>query len=500
MERRTNTGERRRRDVLVAAAATQIVRAAVEPDCSAADLADLAASDPGFGMRLLAMVNSPAFGLSHRVSDVRRAASLLGVRGLRNLALSLVVSDMAPTGDGGRLLLSNSMRRAVAARSLAAALGERELDTFFTAGLLLESGLLVLGAEDLERATAIAASPAPHRLLRERASGAESHPEVGASLAERFGLPESTVEAIRRHHDPDPPDDLVPRVAWLAERLAAVFEGGDPAGARDAAIRDAGRIGISPRDAMAALDVIPELVREGARALDRDLGDQVDVGALLQDAHRSLVEMNEHYEELVRTLEGVIAEKEALAARLEQANRELAQLAATDALTGLPNKRALTEALERDLARAERAGTPVSLVVVDVDHFKRFNDRWGHAIGDEVLRAVGGVLRASVRTGDLAARYGGEEFVLVLPGARESDACAVAERVRRRLAAHEVAGPEGALRVTASFGVATVSGPGCARAAEPLFARADAALYAAKRAGRNRVTGASELDVEAAAG
>lgn len=484
---RSVTQEHRRKDVVASAAAARIVQEAVKPDCSAAELAELATADPGFALRLLSMVNSAAYGLPNKVTDVRRAASMMGVRGLRNLALSLIVGDMAPMNEGGRLLLANSVRRAGAARALASALGERQPDEFFTVGLFLESGLLGVAADDPEAAAALGGCPASHRVVRERAAGLTPHPDRGAALAERMELPETTIEAIRHHHDAEMPEGRIAAVAWVAERMAAVFEGGAPQQARDAATAAAVQLGLSEAQAIEVLDAIPALVRDGASAFDRDLGDQVDLDALIADANASLVEMNQQYEEIIRTLEAVISEKEALAHELEEANAQLSMLASTDALTGLPNKRALTQALARDLAKADRQQETLSLVVVDVDHFKKFNDTWGHSTGDEVLRVVGQVLKMGVRTGDMAARYGGEEFVFILPNTDGDGAQVVAERVRRKLAGTAVPGPKGPLFVTASFGIATITGPGCKDSAGELFEAADKALYAAKEAGRNCV-------------
>jgi diguanylate cyclase (GGDEF)-like protein len=183
----------------------------------------------------------------------------------------------------------------------------------------------------------------------------------------------------------------------------------------------------------------------------------------------------------------VLEEKERLAAELQRANTELAQQAASDGLTGLANKRALEQALARDLARADREKTVLSLVVVDVDHFKRVNDTHGHSVGDAVLRAVAALLQGALRKGDFVARYGGEEFVLVLPVTDTPQAMLVADRLRARLAQAAIPYDGGTLTVTASFGVSSVRGPGCAGAAAELFERSDKALYLAKGAGRNCV-------------
>jgi diguanylate cyclase (GGDEF)-like protein len=171
----------------------------------------------------------------------------------------------------------------------------------------------------------------------------------------------------------------------------------------------------------------------------------------------------------------------------------LAALSTTDPLTGIPNRRALDEHLADELARARRYGTPLAVVMLDLDHFKRLNDRHGHAAGDTVLREVARVLDAEKRRGDTIARYGGEEFVAILSHADETAAKAWAERVRSRLGGAAVDVNGNYLRVTASFGVAAAVPGSSAPAGSVLLAAADRALYAAKARGRNRVVVAPSL-------
>jgi diguanylate cyclase (GGDEF)-like protein len=161
--------------------------------------------------------------------------------------------------------------------------------------------------------------------------------------------------------------------------------------------------------------------------------------------------------------------------------QRLEHLSRSDPLTGVGNRRAFDEAVAEELARARRTGAPLGLVVLDVDHFKGFNDRHGHQAGDDVLVAVARVLGDVGRTEDRACRVGGEEFAVLLPGADEAAAAAAAERIRAGVAAASAAEP-----ITVSLGVAATRGEHDAAA---LFAQADERLYAAKQAGRNRVVG-----------
>jgi two-component system, cell cycle response regulator len=169
-------------------------------------------------------------------------------------------------------------------------------------------------------------------------------------------------------------------------------------------------------------------------------------------------------------------------------NARLEQLATTDPLTELLNRRALTERLNKEMERALRYDSSVALLMIDLDHFKRVNDTHGHLVGDAVLREVAELLLREVRGSDLVGRYGGEEFLVVLPETDDEGAASFAERVREHVATHEFPAREPGLtlRMTASIGVATFPAARI-ESVEDLFARADAALYRAKADGRDRV-------------
>ena len=172
-----------------------------------------------------------------------------------------------------------------------------------------------------------------------------------------------------------------------------------------------------------------------------------------------------------------------LRSRLRASLQQLAALATHDALTGIWNRRQIDQDLEAAVKHAHRSGSALSVLLVDVDHFKSVNDRYGHAMGDEVLRAVAACLSAKLRAGDQVARYGGEEFLLLLPGATLAQASVLAERLRVALQGLGVL-PDGGQALTASFGLAVWR---AGETADQLVRRADLAMYRAKAAGRNRM-------------
>jgi len=170
----------------------------------------------------------------------------------------------------------------------------------------------------------------------------------------------------------------------------------------------------------------------------------------------------------------------------------VSEQAVTDELTGLSNNRRFRELISKEAARAQRFGHELSLIILDIDDFKRVNDTHGHLQGDEVLRTIGTVLDSESRGVDEPARYGGEEFAVALPETGLSGALELAERIRQRIESQAIPRIDrrGTVRVTASLGAASM--PGSADSARALIAAADAALYEAKRAGKNRVGGAPE--------
>ncbi len=240
---------------------------------------------------------------------------------------------------------------------------------------------------------------------------------------------------------------------------------------------------------LGTLCVIDSIARTLTPHNRRVLQDLAAMAADEMELHKNLRLLHARKRELEKSQEG-----------LRAANRKLESMAATDGLTGIANRRAFDAACARELRRAARKRTPVSLLLLDADNFKKYNDRYGHQAGDAVLQAVAGALRqAEKRPADLSARYGGEEFAVLLPDTDARGALRVGESVRMAIAAlgiaHE-ANPAGV--VTVSVGIATlVPKPGETQLA--LTQPADAALYRAKELGRNRCVAAQSPHASQAA-
>lgn len=199
-----------------------------------------------------------------------------------------------------------------------------------------------------------------------------------------------------------------------------------------------------------------------------------------------------NFPELEARVRSMLRIKE-LQGELEEKNKELAQLSITDSLTGLLNHRHIQEVVHEEYERARRTGEPLSVVMLDFDHFKRVNDAYGHQVGDRVLQEMAEILNKTAREIDKLGRYGGEEFIAVLPETDPENATVFAERVRERVERHPFAvGRADPLHLTVSAGTATYPHPGVYNP-RTLVQRADQALYAAKESGRNRVVRFKQL-------
>jgi diguanylate cyclase (GGDEF)-like protein len=202
----------------------------------------------------------------------------------------------------------------------------------------------------------------------------------------------------------------------------------------------------------------------------------------LRTKHGQLEASNRRLDELNQELEARVEER---TARLRTLNAQLEQLALTDALTGLLNRRAFVDLARQEIAHSQRQHRPLALMMVDIDHFKSINDRYGHQAGDVVLRQVAAVIKRIIRAGDTLVRYGGEEFVLLAPDSDQEGALELSERIRQSLRSEPIVTEQGSVTVTASFGVTMLREDDTDP--EQLLRRADHALYMAKANGRDRV-------------
>jgi diguanylate cyclase (GGDEF)-like protein len=305
-----------------------------------------------------------------------------------------------------------------------------------------------------------------------------THAEVTGMLAQDWKLPPLLTTPILNHHKAEEVLDPILRkitdVTWLAGRCADVFvdEIAAPAIAQVHSFC-LEKFGISELDCDVMLEEICKRTREVAPLFEINIKADVNYEAILKKANETLVELT------LKTQQQAVT--------LQQQNQKLKEEAAIDMLTGLANRARFDTFLSSQFAEAQQRGQPMAVILLDLDHFKQINDTHGHQAGDQALRSVGKLIKAAVRTQDLAARYGGEEIALVMVNTNRATAAAVAESLRRALVAKPIMVGTQTVPVTASLGVALYE-TGCPLTSPPqLLKAADMALYAAKKGGRNCV-------------
>jgi diguanylate cyclase (GGDEF)-like protein len=479
------------------AVASQILDAVRSETDAGAALARIIATDPALTARLLSVANSPIYAAAKQITRVEAAIQVVGLNALKNLALSFLVTRalMPRPGQGFDLNshLARGLTAAIGAELAAKRLGFRE--DIFACALLQDVGMLVYALRDgqgyghLLREAQLEREPL---WALERKHYGFDHQALGAEVLRRWGLPKVITEPIAFHHGAEPaPSEYAP--------AAELLQIGDKAGDLYHGYRSGQRLAemkalLSGRHGMAeaAVEELVDAVAQKATSVFASF--EVSAAAikpysqLLQETNEELSRLNLSYEQLVMDLKQSQAKVEQLADELRAANAALSEMVSRDGLTGLYNHRTFQELLRKEAAKAIRHKRPLALVMFDIDHFKRVNDSFGHPAGDAVIRLVAQLTNESVRESDLAARYGGEEFALILPETDMRGAAVMAERLRRKIESTPARYGEQELRVTVSLGLcAADADDDGTRSVGELIEIADRALYAAKRAGRNRL-------------
>ncbi len=472
--------------------ALEIIRITRDPDSSTSDLARVLTQDPVLAARLLQVANSAAYGLNHPVTSIERATALLGSKAVKMMALSFsLASDVT---DAGAIALDqywyHSLLSAVTARRWAELLHPALVEEAFLAGLLSHLGRLILARDNASLYRPVVAQSAdgwPDAELEFAMLGFTSG-NVTTQLLELWQLPKLITGAVGALHGATLPEGLrgcaelfaVLKASAITETVLTASGGPEHV----ARLHDQAAVAGMSEDELEPFVIdLEERLRGLAAALDVDLPPDTSPQKMLEEARMSLVSVS-----LSAVADLHVVER--AAEELRVANAELGIQASTDRLTGVPNRAAFDDHLARTITNAVRKGEgTVGLLLFDIDHFKRFNDTYGHQLGDEVLKAVAWKMREVARANELFARYGGEEFALVVSDCAPGDLEIAGERLRRAVEALSVPSTAGDLKVTVSGGASHLSLIGDRDAGERLTKAADEALYQAKAEGRNRICG-----------
>jgi diguanylate cyclase (GGDEF)-like protein len=480
------------------AIALKILEAVRQEENSFDDLAQIIKSDPSLSVRILRVANSSLYGLSQPVDSLAQATALMGTDALKNIALSFVIVQEFQNAPQGSFHLDRFWRRAitaaVAADVLGDAVGHKNQD-LFVSGLLQDIGVLILflSHPDGYRAVLDEKRVSGESICAtEREQFACDHAEVGHYLLNSWNLPESISQPIRYHHDAAEAEECYRDLAMLlgfADKISAMYHSVH-SNRKSIEVHSglAEKWQISGERSADIIDTIGEKSREIMDLFAIDPGEIKPFSQIMQEANEELGELNLSYEQVVLELKQAQQNAEQLAVELQQANNTLRELAYRDGLTGLYNHRYFQKVFEAELQRAVRYNHSVSLLMVDIDFFKKVNDTFGHPVGDEVLKELSRVLVRLVRSCDVVARYGGEEFAVVLPETCTRGAKVLAQRLRRGVEQLKIENTNGeSFSVTISIGLAATDMSEKELSRVALIECGDQALYMAKQNGRNRV-------------
>ncbi len=461
--------------------AVRVLELTGKEDAAITEIAGVVRQDQALSAKVLRTVNSSYYGLAKPCGSIDRALMYLGLATVKSLVLgfSLVETTSSIDGDGGFDLDAHwrrSIHGASAAREIAMRSGKCDPDEAFTAGLFQDVGMLAMSVALGERYTRVldVAREAPLELCRfEHEAFETDHAIVGAALAEKWKLPSEICGAIREHHTGETKKSGgLTKVVSLGRLAAEALAPGATSMRADAFCVAHRKECGGTTDQRELLETIDAASRTLAKMFDVEMGETANVRRLMSKASE-------------RSLE--------LQMQTQREAEELAHQARTDGLTGLANRKSFDDDLARE-HRASGASAPLGVAFFDADKFKSVNDTHGHAAGDAVLVEIAQRAADAVGGDGTVYRYGGEEFVALLPGLGVEGAERVAERIRGAMAddvfdlrAVEDAPDE--LAVTVSVGVSSTDATGSARdvSADKLVQEADQAVYAAKKAGRNRV-------------
>lgn len=463
------------------AVAVQVLELTQAENVDLNKIADVISRDPALTGRILRTVNSSFYGRARNVGTISQAIVVLGVQSVKTLVLgfSLVTSVAGKKLKGFEhsAYWKHSLFTATAARMIAQRVGIVQVEEVFLAGLLADVGMLVL-----DRLMGDAYGPVARRshfelAAAEQAAFGTTHGEVSGHLAINWKLPPLLTTPIACHHDTaavtEPALRRLAEIVSAASRCADVFT--DPqAGAAIADVRGHMKaFNLESNIGDALMGELQVKAKEIAKLFDINIGESESFEKVLQKANETLVNMMLQTQQQTDTL--------------RQQNEQLREQATIDRLTGLSNRADFEHRSAALWDTAIANGTPVCLILIDLDKFKSINDTHGHPAGDEVLRAIGKILKTTCRPMDVLARYGGEELVLVLPDTPRAVAAAIAESLRLTIAAKPVTHEGTKIAVTASFGVASVEVGSPLTTFAHLIKAADMALYQAKKTGRDRV-------------
>ncbi|MFN2410529.1 MAG: diguanylate cyclase [Halomonas sp.] len=467
--------------------AIRILEVAGYPDATLNDYAHAIEQDPALTLRLISLANSAFYARHHTEAHTcREAMSRLGLDATLAVVLSFSLWRDRQSEDQIQRVWGRSIVSALAARSLAEQLCPEQANFVFTAALLQDIGMLALlaaypqDAQDLYTNTSFS-----HAQLsrNERKRFGCDHTSIGSWLAAKWGVPVSLAQAISTSHDEIGTQQETPLLCLrLSGPIADTWLSANPSQSLATLLRQLGPVVTTPAISLSdLLNNVQSQLPLLTHLFELTVPSSHDTEGLIIQAQQLL------FQQTLSLNARLNAQQQELD-DLQQRQTELEERSRRDPLTGLANRAWLEEQLHKWFEYCQAYDRTMSVVFIDLDHFKKLNDRFGHQTGDRVLERFGRVLGSLVREGDLAGRYGGEEFLIILPDESAKGAQRFAKRISKRLAETPMETFDGKpLFISVSIGIACLSDGAFSNGRE-LIDAADQSMYFIKRNGRGGIS------------
>jgi two-component system, cell cycle response regulator len=482
--------------------ASKLISLTSREDTTLSDIADLVSQDISLSAKILKVSNSAFYSFPQQVGSIQQAVSILGTNAVRSLVLSFsfltIKSGKRSSQFNFEIFWEKALASAVAARLILEKVNDADTEEIFISGLLQNLGELIFARtfpEKYDQVLAALEDGQERRIEIETTIFGADHCFIGHEVAKHWGFPPVLLLPILYHHDPlsyqgdNQKIILTTKAVYLSDLLVNIIFSNKPEEYHKLFKKEAKKLlGLRSDQIETILNEINSRVDQAGKYFGLKIQNTKSIQDILQEANIRLSLLNLDYAQMNKQLIEAKIALEKLAQELELKNKILDNLANVDGLTEIYNHRYFQNTLDQEINRTVRNEGFISLLLIDIDHFKVFNDTYGHQVGDCILKKFAQILKSNLRQYDTLARYGGEEFVIILPETDSESGLTVGEKLRAAIDTAAFEENHQFYHVTASFGLAS-SKP----AIEDHFSKgdfinkADTALYDAKNQGRNRV-------------
>ncbi|MGL1932870.1 MAG: GGDEF domain-containing protein [Desulfotalea sp.] len=483
--------------------ANQLITLTAREDTTLADIAGLISQDISLSAKILKVANSAFYSFPQQIASINQAVSLLGTNAVRSLVLSFSFLSMGKSSKPNKFNFTTfwekSLVGAIAAKLILEKVDGANSEEVLVAGLLQNLGELIFAlvySEEYENILKQTVNNHDALIPLEEEMFGLNHCELGYEVASSWGFPTTLCEPILHHHKPNSYEgnhkDTKQTIAalYLSGVLCQIFYSDRPEMYhKKFRTQAASLLKLKQSDIKYILENLHTEIINAGSYFDFRIKNVKSVQDILQEANIRLSILNLDYEQINKQLIEAKINLENLTTELEEKNRRLENLANIDGLTNIYNHRYFQNSLDQEISRSKRRELELSLIMLDIDYFKKLNDTYGHQIGDFILIELSQIIKNQLREYDTVARYGGEEFVIILPETNLESALTTAEKVRSTIEDHEFIDQRQEIyKITVSLGVSM-----CRPHEKENFSKsdfigeADSALYNAKNNGRNKV-------------